>query len=126
MPIPHTFTTPDENWVVFRGEGLLFPMTNNNTDCSVISFSFVNYVFAILFHTSDRLRSLSSQPRFNDWTTYFDTYLPLWLAGCSLLAVIFLLNCFWMNLISLMIVRELTNPVQPGESYDTRSDDESD
>ncbi|KAJ8906438.1 hypothetical protein NDN08_002931 [Rhodosorus marinus] len=70
------------------------------------------------------LRYVLEKPGLNNWVAYFDYYLPMWACSVALLIGLYLINCFWMSLISRLIYRELTGSGKVAKDGDIRSDSE--
>mmetsp|Transcript_25645 Transcript_25645/g.101165 ORF Transcript_25645/g.101165 Transcript_25645/m.101165 type:complete len:88 (-) Transcript_25645:868-1131(-) len=64
------------------------------------------------------------KPDLNNWVAYFDYYLPMWACSVALLIGLYLINCFWMSLISRLIYRELAGSGNVAKDGDIRSDSE--
>eukprot|EP00189_Rhodosorus_marinus_P004526 CAMPEP_0113971040 /NCGR_PEP_ID=MMETSP0011_2-20120614/11862_1 /TAXON_ID=101924 /ORGANISM="Rhodosorus marinus" /LENGTH=298 /DNA_ID=CAMNT_0000986185 /DNA_START=244 /DNA_END=1140 /DNA_ORIENTATION=+ /assembly_acc=CAM_ASM_000156 len=70
------------------------------------------------------LRYVLEKPDLNNWVAYFDYYLPMWACSVALLIGLYLINCFWMSLISRLIYRELAGSGNVAKDGDIRSDSE--
>lgn len=84
---------------------------------------FSRIVHAIIVET---LQIMVSEPSFNSWAMFYDTYLPHYAVFTVTLSVLTLLHCFWYTLVLKIIGNELFYGKKIADEGDPRSDNEGD